>query len=220
MTGRYYKVEGERFPSVTTVISILEKSGLALWRGRIGNAEADRISKEAADHGTSIHALVERINRYDRGPFGEPDDRIVQPYRDWFDDHVVAVLGAEKLVVSHRFQFAGTADAVVVLDDDSDATVLDVKTSKTNLAQREWELQLAAYALALEEDGITCRRRIVLRMPRRELGKLHVLELPADDLERDQRAFLNALELWQWHEAKGPVEQPLGPRIRFRERVT
>lgn len=215
VTGRFYKVDGERYPSVTTILGILEKSGLAKWRGSVGNQEADRISKEAADHGTAIHALVEQINLGNRGPFGEPDDTVVKAYIEWYDKNISHVLGAERLVASRRFKYAGTADGVIVLNGDRDATVIDLKTSKTDLGQREWALQLAAYALALEEEDIYCRRRIILRMPKATPGVLHVLEIPEADLERDQRAFLNVLKIWRWHEEKGPVKPPLGPRIRF-----
>ena len=104
MTGRHYKIDGERYPSVTTILAMLEKSGLAQWRGAVGNAEADRISREATDYGTAIHALVEQVNRGNRGPFGEPDDTFVQPYVRWFDENVSTVIGAEKLLVSRRRQ--------------------------------------------------------------------------------------------------------------------
>lgn len=216
MTGRHYTIDGERFPSVTTVLGILEKSGLARWRGHVGNDEADRVSREATDYGTAVHQLVERINRGNRGPFGEPDDGVVAPYLAWFDEHVSAVLGAERLCVSRRFGYAGTADGVVILYGDRDATIIDLKTSKTDLAQHEWALQLAAYSLALEEEGVSCRRRIILRLPKHAPGTLHVLEIPEQDLERDQRAFLNVLKIWRWHAEKEPVKATAGMRIRMR----
>lgn len=218
MTGRHYTIDGERYPSVTTILTILEKSGLAKWRGAVGNEEADRISKEATDYGTGIHALFEQINLGNRGPFGQPEDTFMAPYIAWYDENISAVLGAEKLLVSRHFKYAGTADGVVVMRGDKDATIIDLKTSKTDLAQREWALQLAAYALALEEEGIPCRRRIILRMPKLTPGTLHVLEIPEDDLERDQRAFVNCLKIWRWHDAQGPVKPQRGPRIRFGSR--
>jgi hypothetical protein len=220
VTGRHYTIDGERYPSVTTVLGMLEKSGLAQWRGLVGNAEADRISKEATDYGTAIHELVERVNRGNRGPWGEPDDTFVAPYIAWYDEHVETVLGAERLLVSKRFKYAGTADGVVILKGDTDATIIDLKTSKTDLAQHEWALQLAAYALAVEEEGTPCRRRIIVRIPKNAPGTLHVLEIPEDDLERDQRAFLNVLKIWRWHTDKGPVKKTTGMRIRFGDKRT
>ena len=216
MTGRHYKIDGERYPSVTTILSMWDKGGLAQWRGHVGNAEADRISKEATDYGTAIHQLFEMINRGNRGPFGEPDDTVVAPYIAWFDEHVEKVIGAEKLLVSRTHKYAGTADGVVILKGDTTATVIDLKTSKTELSQREWELQLGAYALALEEEGIECWRRIILRMPKTEPGKLYPLELDPEDLVLDQRAFLSLLRVWRWHERKGPAKKARGMRINFR----
>jgi hypothetical protein len=218
VTGRHYTIDGERYPSVTTVLATLEKSGLAQWRGRVGNAEADRISREATDYGTAIHELVERVNRGNRGPWGEPDDTFVAPYIAWYDEHVETVLGAEKLLVSRRFKYAGTADGVVILKGDTDATIIDLKTSKTPLAQREWELQLAAYSLAVEEEGIYAPRRIILRIPRNEPGRLYVHELDLEELERDQKAFLNVLKIFNWHASKSPIKKPAGMRIRFSNR--
>lgn len=218
MTGRHYKIDGQRFPSVTTILGMLEKSGLAKWRGAVGNDEADRISKEATDYGTSVHALIEQVNLGNRGPFDDGGDALAKAYIDWYDTNVSAVLGAERLCISRRFRYAGTADGVVMLNGDKHATVIDLKTSKTDLARREWELQLAAYALALEEEGISCRRRIILRLPKATPGTLLIHELDEDDLEIDQRAFLNVLRIWRWHAAKGPVKKATGPRIRFGSR--
>jgi hypothetical protein len=215
VTGRHYKIDGERYPSVTTVLGMLEKSGLAVWRGTVGNAEADRISKEATDHGTAIHALVEQINRGQRVQLGPLERAIVAPYVKWFDESVGTVLGAEKLLISRRFKFAGTADAIVILRLDRAPTIVDFKSSKTDLAQREWALQTAAYALAAEEEGIEVGRRIIVRIPKHEPDKLYLTEFPEDELIDDQRAFLAVLRVFQWHEKRGPVKRPLGPRIRF-----
>ena len=215
MTGRHYKIDGERYPSVTTILTILEKSGLAAWRGHVGNAEADRISKEATDYGTALHALVEQVNLGNRGPFGDDDDRLIAPYIRWFDEHVSFVIAAERLCISRRHKYAGTADGIVMLNGDTAPTVIDFKSSKTDLAQREWQLQLAAYALALEEEGIECQRRIIIRIPKSTPDVLHVLEMSTDDLILDQRAFLAVLRIFQWHASQGPVRKPLGPRIRF-----
>jgi hypothetical protein len=218
MTGRHYKIDGERYPSVTTILGMLEKSGLATWRGTVGNQEADRISREATEHGTAIHALVEMVNRGQRAALPPVAFEFVQPYIDWFDAHVACCVAAEKLLVSRRFRYAGTTDAIMILRGDRAATIVDFKSSKTDLAQREWALQTAAYALAAEEEGIEVGRRIIVRIPKHEPDKLYLTEFPEDELIDDQRAFLAVLRVFQWHEKRGPVKQPLGPRIRFRER--
>lgn len=58
--GRAYVVGGRLFPSVTTVLAATAyKPGLAEWRQRVGEAEAERIRREAAERGTRLHAMME-----------------------------------------------------------------------------------------------------------------------------------------------------------------
>lgn len=220
MTGRHYTVDGERFPSVTTILSMLEKSGLAQWRGYVGNQEADRISREATDYGTALHSLVELVNRGQRSRISADDYPFVAPYITWFDEHVSTCIAAEKLLVSRHFKYAGTTDAIVLMRGNTDATIVDFKSSKTDLAQREWALQTAAYALAAEEEGIDVGRRIIVRIPKSEPDKLYLTEFPEDELLDDQRAFVAVLKIWRWHALRGPVKKPLGPRIRFDQTPT
>jgi genome maintenance exonuclease 1 len=62
-SGRYYIVNesGLALPSVTTIISeTSDKSGLDSWVKRVGQSEADRISKFSANRGTFMHTLHEK----------------------------------------------------------------------------------------------------------------------------------------------------------------
>jgi len=215
MTGRHYKVDGKRLPSVTTILTVLANEGITAWKIRVGLTEAARISKEATDYGTAVHLLFEYVNRGNRGPWGEPDDTVIAPYIQWYDKHVSSVIGAERLLVSHKHGFAGTTDLLATLREDGQPAILDLKTSKTPLGILEWRLQTAAYTLAAQEDGITCERRIILRMPKSEVGKIYVHELPQEYLEVDQRAFLAVLRIYQWHQQQHSVAESQGPRIRF-----
>ena len=62
---RFYKVtKGEeviaKLPSVTTILgNTKDMSGLAKWRKRVGEAEADRISTLSMNRGTIMHRLIE-----------------------------------------------------------------------------------------------------------------------------------------------------------------
>jgi len=215
MTGRWYKIDGSRFPSVTTILTTLANDGITAWKLRVGLAEAGKISKDATDYGTGLHALVEMVNRGNRAALDPDERRVVQPYIDWFDEHVEYVIGTEKLLVSRRYRYAGTTDVIVVMRGDSHATIVDLKSSKTDLGRHEWALQTSAYALAAREDDIDAQRRIIVRMPRAEPGTLYVHELPEDELEVDQRAFLAVLRVFTWQQAQKPIRSPLGPRIRF-----
>ncbi len=58
---RYYDVgQSQLFPSVTTILGkMTDKSGIDKWRKKIGEKEADRISKFSANRGTVMHQMIE-----------------------------------------------------------------------------------------------------------------------------------------------------------------
>ena len=77
---RYLTTNGEAYPSVTTVLSILSEESIAKWRKRVGEAEANKISSRAATRGTAVHDIIEKYLNND------PD------YREGHLPHVVQSL--------------------------------------------------------------------------------------------------------------------------------
>ena len=63
---RYYITPtGEKYPSVTSVTGLLNKEAIKKWRKRVGKKQANKISTQAARHGTSAHQLFEDYIRND-----------------------------------------------------------------------------------------------------------------------------------------------------------
>ena len=59
-TGRKYLVDNIKVPSVTTILSATkDKRFLDNWRRKVGDAEADRIMKQASTIGTEMHQVLE-----------------------------------------------------------------------------------------------------------------------------------------------------------------
>ena len=57
---RYYVTpEGNKYPSITTVLSIRKKEGLLEWRKRVGNDVANHVARTAAARGTKVHHMCE-----------------------------------------------------------------------------------------------------------------------------------------------------------------
>lgn len=79
--NRFYQVSENgkviaKLPSVTTVIGCTsDKSGLDEWRKKVGEAEADRISKLSMNRGTIMHRLIEL---YKSKTEGTPIQRLEQ----------------------------------------------------------------------------------------------------------------------------------------------
>ena len=58
--GRYYTTpDGNVYPSITTILSVLSKDHLDDWRDRIGEVAAKEISEHASNRGTDLHAALE-----------------------------------------------------------------------------------------------------------------------------------------------------------------
>ncbi len=55
----YTTPEGNKYPSITTVLSIRNKKGLVEWRKRVGNEVANHISRNAAARGIKVHSMCE-----------------------------------------------------------------------------------------------------------------------------------------------------------------
>jgi hypothetical protein len=58
--GRFYlSPSGIKYPSVTTVLSCLDKPGLDAWKARVGEEEAAKILRQAGTRGTAVHLIAE-----------------------------------------------------------------------------------------------------------------------------------------------------------------
>ena len=52
-SGRVYTTpNGRKYPSITTVLSLLTEDAIQAWRNRVGEEEANRVGGRAAARGT------------------------------------------------------------------------------------------------------------------------------------------------------------------------
>lgn len=154
--GRYYQLpDGEHVPSVTTVLSKLDKGWLAKWKKRVGEDKANRISTQAKNRGTAIHALCEKylLNdpdpRQGSMPFNWAQFKEIRPH---LDSHVSTIRGIEHRLFSKQLHAAGTTD--LLCDWKGMPAIVDFKTSKYPKKEEDiWSyfVQLTAYAVMTEE---------------------------------------------------------------------
>ena len=57
--GRRYCVGDTFYPSVTTVIGHSKKKAIMAWRNKVGEEEANKVSKRASTRGNKCHKLCE-----------------------------------------------------------------------------------------------------------------------------------------------------------------
>lgn len=162
--GRVYQtVTGLKYPSVTSVLSMMDKSSLYEWRKRVGEEEANRVSARAARRGTAIHSLCEEY-LYGKNPepsmFDAQTFNSIKPHLDKIDN----IHALESKLYSDYLQVAGTVDCIA--EFDGRLSVIDFKTSR-RLKSREdipgYFIQTAAYAVAFEErTGIPVSRLVII----------------------------------------------------------
>ena len=150
---RYYKLpDGTKLPSVTTVIGAQKKAAIMEWRKRVGEEEANRVSKKATSRGTNVHTLCERYLNNDK--LGEVMPDAKEMFLDLIPllDRIDNIYYQEQALWSVQLGLAGRVDCIA--EFDGVLSVIDFKTSK-RVKQRDHILdyfwQETAYALMYEE---------------------------------------------------------------------
>jgi len=147
----YETPTGEKYPSVTTVVSLVKKDIINEWRKRVGEEEANRISSTAARRGTRIHSLCEQ---YISNETVHPEMFDVEMWNRFRPllHNINNVYALEQAVYSNYLAVAGTVDCIA--EYNGKMSVIDFKTSKRIKSRddiHDYFMQCAAYAVAFEE---------------------------------------------------------------------
>ena len=59
-TPRLYLTPDGTFPSMTSILKVLDDGGIDQWRKRVGEEVANKITSEAADRGNALHDYNEK----------------------------------------------------------------------------------------------------------------------------------------------------------------
>jgi len=150
--GRVYTTpEGNKYPSVTTVIGgVGDHSGLDEWRARVGEEEAKLVSRIASKRGTAVHETVEKYLKNDLEYLSDANYATKNSFRKLkpaLDKHMGTIFGLEVALYSDKLRCAGRVDNIA--EWDGELSIVDFKTSR-NEKQRDWItnyfLQESAYA--------------------------------------------------------------------------
>ena len=125
----YQLPSGDWVPSITSVTSFYNRKIFMEWRKKVGNDEANRITKKATTRGTDFH---EAAQSYLEGKEISWDNHLpatqfmfhsAKPYLDKID-HIHAI---ERTLYSEYFGIAGRVDCIA--EYDGELAVIDFKTS-------------------------------------------------------------------------------------------
>mgnify|MGYP003349502853 CR=1 FL=1 len=152
---RYYQLpDGTRLPSVTTVIGAKGKQAIMEWRKRVGEEQANKISRQASSRGTNLHTLCEKYLNNDEKYFmsAMPDAfqmfKSIKPLLNKIDN----IHYQEQALWSVKIGMAGRVDCIG--EYDGVLSVIDFKTSKRVKNKEDIDnyfAQCTAYAMMYEE---------------------------------------------------------------------
>ena len=152
----YETPTGERYPSVTTVIGALsDKSGLDVWKQRVGEAEAEKIKERSAKRGTAMHNICERFVLNEDLKLKHEMPIPVSMFRQVervLVEHMDNVRSSEGRLFSHKLKVAGSVD--LVADWKGKPAIIDFKTARSE-RRLEWidsyMIQTTLYSMLLYE---------------------------------------------------------------------
>ena len=169
---RYATPDGEKLPSVTTILDATKseesKKALNEWRKRVGAQKAQAITTEAASRGTRMHKFLEDyiktgvISASGSNPYSIQSHRMAQTIISEGLSNCSEYWGTEVPLYYPKI-YAGTTD-LCGIHDGSEAIMDHKQTNKPK--KREWIddyfVQLAAYANAHNEvHGTKIRKGVI-----------------------------------------------------------
>ena len=168
-SGRTYKTPtGNVYPSITTVLSSYNKQAIYEWRQRVGEEEANRISRKASGRGTKLHNTVEKYLLNEMSPLQMhsvmPDTKeLFLKLKPFLDTHVNNIYGIEQPLFSDELRLAGRCDCIG--EWNGEISIIDWKTanySKEKDQIANYFMQASAYAEMFgERTGVSINQIVI-----------------------------------------------------------
>ena len=128
---RHYPVSDDKvYPSITSITSFKTRKVIQEWRNRVGEEEAERISKKATSRGTKFHEICQNYLENKQLDKNDYDPLI------WFMFHhakpsldkINTVHAIERALYSHQLKVAGRVDCIA--EYDGELAIIDFKTAE------------------------------------------------------------------------------------------
>lgn len=165
----YTTPDGQSYPSITTILGYFTKASIIEWRKRVGNEEANRVSRHACARGNALHNTVERyINNEEDFLQGENMPHILQlvgAAKKVLDTRLDSVVLQECPLYSTQLKTAGRVD--LIGEFDGKLSIVDFKTSKRVKSLediQDYFIQACAYSVMFEERTGTPIDQLVILM--------------------------------------------------------
>ena len=188
--ARYYTVNGRPMVSITSVTSWYNKQIFIDWRKRIGEDEANRITKRATSRGTATHSLIENHLLNKEVEFDKPSPKMLFLQSKETLKNINNIYALEESLYSEELGVAGTVDCIA--EYNGELSIIDFKTAekpKPRAWIENYFVQAAAYAcMFFERTGIPVKKLVIIMTC--ENGEVTVYE------EYDKIKYMKKLVLY------------------------
>lgn len=164
---KYFTEDGNAYPSITTVLGILSKQSIMEWRKRVGEEEANKISRQAAGRGTAVHKLAEDYldNVEDwKGKHMPANIASFLDIKPILDERLNNIWMQEEFLYSDKLKCAGQVDCIA--EFDGELSIIDFKTSRRVKKKEDitsYFIQMFFYAAAfLERTGVAIKQGVII----------------------------------------------------------
>ena len=185
---RYYDTpNGKKLVSITSVISHYNREIFREWRAKVGEQEANKVTKQATSRGTDMHTLAEYYLKNSKLPSVQPLSEMLFKQAKPTLDKIDNIHAQEQSLFSYELGVAGSVDCIA--EYEGELAIIDFKTAKKP-KPKKWVdhhfVQCAAYACMLYEmTGIMVKKFVNIMSC--EDGEVVVYE------EYDKRKYINLL---------------------------
>ena len=165
---RYYKIPDEeeliKMVSITSVTSYYNREIFKRWRAKVGDEEANRITKRATSRGTATHELIEHFLLNEEVKYDKPGPKILFQQAKKELQNINNIYALEKSLYSNELGVAGTVDCIA--EYKGELAIIDFKTAEKP-KPRDWIenyfVQAAAYACMFYElTDIPVKKLVIL----------------------------------------------------------
>lgn len=142
--------DGTWYPRVTKILDVKSKPALEVFMREVGSFEAaEDIKNKSAEEGSLVHEVVQKVATGQSVDIPKEIEPCVTAFEEFASRRGIVMHPdfIERAVISNKNRYTGTVDALA--DIDGKFGVLDIKTATG--FYREYNLQTAAYVLALQE---------------------------------------------------------------------
>ena len=184
---RYYDVDDKPLVSITSVTSWYNRQIFIDWRKRVGEEEANRVTKRSTSRGTKVHTLIENHLLNKEVEPDTPGSKMLFKQAIKTLDNIDNIYALEKSLYSKELGVAGTVDCIA--EYKGELAIIDFKTA-AKPKPRDWIqnyfVQAAAYACMFYELTDIPVKKLVIIMTC-ENGEVKVYE------EYDKKTYMQKL---------------------------